>query len=377
MNVPASWFAADYAEARAKFRAAAERAGAAVETHINPNALQPDGGVLATDVARIGPAAGEAAGVLIVSSGTHGVEGFCGSGCQVGMLETGAFDLLPDGCALVPVHAINPYGFAWLRRVTEDNIDLNRNNLDHRGGHPANPKYARLHDWLTPRDWYGAGRKEADTAIAAYIDEHGLFAFQEAVSGGQYDFPDGLFYGGRSLSWSARTWRKIVEAHCRGAGRVAHLDFHTGLGDYGACEIIGVEGAGGAGAERARRWYGDEVKSPERNDSLSAVVTGSMENGFGSIAGEAEVTSVALEYGTRTLPEVLEALRADNWLHLYGDPESADGKAIKRQIRDAFYGDEPEWKRMIWETADRLVRQAAAGLAGQADYKTMTRMKIS
>ena len=76
------------------------------------------------------------------------------------------------------------------------------------------------------------------------------------------------------------------------------------------------------------------------------------------------MTSVALEYGTQSLPEVLEALRADNWLHLYGDPESDAGRAIKRQIRDAFYGDTAEWKRTIWETADRVARQAAAGLAG-------------
>ena len=235
--------------------------------------------------------------------------------------------------------------------MTEHNIDLNRNNLDHGAGHPANEKYAEIHALLTPRDWTGPGRERADAAIAAYIREHGMFAFQEAVSGGQYDFPDGLFFGGRALSWSAQTWQAIVDAHCRGARRVAHLDFHTGLGDHGACEIISVESADGAGAGRARRWYGDAVKSPERNDSLSAVVTGSMENGFDDIAQESEVTSVALEYGTQSLPEVLEALRADNWLHLYGDPASDAGRAIKRQIRDAFYGDTAKWKRMIWETA--------------------------
>ena len=114
----------------------------------------------------------------------------------------------------------------------------------------------------------------------------------------------------------------------------------------------------------AALWYGDDVRSPERNDSLSAVVTGSMENGFIGIAQESEVTTVALEYGTKPVFEVLDALRADNWLHLHGDPGSEEGRAIKRQIRDAFYSDEPEWKRMIWNKADRVVQQAAAGLAG-------------
>ncbi len=363
MTRPDSWFAADYAEARARFRAAARQAGATLSAHRNPHARQPDGGDLSADVARLGPPPGEAETVLIVSSGTHGVEGFCGSGCQVGMLETGAFERLPAGGALVLVHAINPYGFAWLRRVTEGNVDLNRNNLDHDAGHPANPRYAELHPWLAPRDWSGPERERAEAAIAAWVAEHGAFAFQAAVSGGQYDRPDGLFYGGTSLTWSAQTWRAIVDTHCRGAGRVAHLDFHTGLGEYGACEIIAVEGDGGPGLERARQWYGAAVASPERGESLSAVVTGSMENGFAGLGSGTEVTSVALEYGTKPIFEVLDALRADNWLHLHGDPASAQGRAIAQQMRAAFYGDTPEWKRMIWTVAERTVQQAAAGLA--------------
>ena len=41
MNQPESRFSADYAEARAKFRAAAERVGAATAAYRNPNARQP------------------------------------------------------------------------------------------------------------------------------------------------------------------------------------------------------------------------------------------------------------------------------------------------------------------------------------------------
>jgi len=362
MTHPESWFAADYAEARAKFLAAAKAAGATLTAHHNPNGQQPNGADLFTDVARLGPPPGEAEMIVLASSGTHGVEGFCGSGSQVGILETGVINRLPDGCALILVHAINPYGFAWLRRVTEDNIDLNRNNINHDAGHPANTKYAEVHAMLTPPVWEGPEKEKADKAIMDFIAERGLFAFQDAVSGGQYDHPDGLFFGGNAPSWSSRTWRALINDHCRGAARVAHMDFHTGLGDYGACEIISVEGNNVGGDDRARRWYGDEVKSPEKNESLSAVVTGSMENGFRDIADSAEVTAVALEYGTKPVPEVLEALRADNWLHLHGDIDSDLGKAIKKQIRDAFYGDTPEWKQMIWDTADKVLDQAAAGL---------------
>ncbi len=363
MTHPESWFAADYADARTKFLGSATAADATVTSYRHPHAQQPNGDDLFVDVARLGPLPREADLVVLASSGTHGVEGFCGSGCQVGMLETDVAARLPAGCALVLVHAINPYGFAWLRRVNEDNIDLNRNNIDHELGHPANPQYDEVHSWLAIAQWEGLEKQKADNAITSFIAGRGLFAFQTAVTGGQYDHPDGLFYGGRALSWSAQTWRAIINEHCRGAKKVAYLDFHTGLGDHGACEIISIEGINRGSDDRARRWYGNDVKSPERNESLSAMVTGSMENGFRDIAANTEVTAVALEYGTKPVLDVLDALRADNWLHLHGDIDSDLGKAIKKQIRDAFYGDTPEWKQMIWDTADKVLDQAAAGLS--------------
>jgi len=183
--------------------------------------------------------------------------------------------------------------------VNENNIDLNRNNIDHEFGHPANPQYDEVHSWLAIAQWEGLEKQKADHAIMSFIARRGLFAFQAAATGGQYDHADGLFFGGRTLSWSAQTWRTIINQHCRGAKKVAYLDFHTGLGDYGACEIISVEGINKGSDDRARQWYVNDVKSPEKNESLSAAVNGTMENGFRDIAASIEVTTVALNDGTK------------------------------------------------------------------------------
>jgi beta-lactamase class A len=60
---------------------------------------------------------------VVLTSATHGIEGFCGSGCQIDWLLEGGPTRLPDGVAALIVHAVNPFGFAWLRRVTEENVD--------------------------------------------------------------------------------------------------------------------------------------------------------------------------------------------------------------------------------------------------------------
>ncbi len=102
----------------------------------------PDGGDLSTDVAWIGPR--DAERVLVMISATHGVEGFCGSGAQIDWLNRGEAARLSTGFGALLVHAINPYGFAWLRRVTHENVDLNRNWIDFAAPPPENGDYETL-----------------------------------------------------------------------------------------------------------------------------------------------------------------------------------------------------------------------------------------
>ncbi len=81
-----------------------------------------------------------------------------------------------------------------------------------------------------------------------------------------------------------------------------------------------------------------------------------------ALAGR-QLTAIALEYGTLPMPEVRLALCADNWLHHHGELGSAKGKAIKQQIRAAFYPDTVAWKEQVWERAVETLRLANAGLA--------------
>ena len=73
---------------------------------------------------------------------------------------------------------------------------------------------------------------------------------------------------------------------------------------------------------------------------------------------------MALEVGVQRLPETLGAVRADAWLHAHGDPASPEGREIKRQVRDAFYGDADDWKGMVAGQSLLAVRQAIRGLTG-------------
>ncbi|MGH7004270.1 MAG: M14 family metallopeptidase, partial [Alphaproteobacteria bacterium] len=362
MAHPRDHFSSDYADARRRFTDAAKAAGLTIERHMNSKVKGPKGEELSTDVVRIGPK--EAENVIFVSSGTHGVEGFCGSGAQVGWLRNGVHKDLPKNTALVLIHAINPHGFAHERRVNEDNVDLNRNFRDHATKPPHNAPYAEIHQYLIPADWDGPAKKAADAAIAKYIADRGQRTFQAAVSTGQWEFPDGLFFGGKAPAWSNQLWRKLIREHAGKAKRIVHMDYHTGLGAYGDCELIfGPNKVKREDLARARAWWG-HVTSTADGESLSAAVQGVNPGAIAEEIPNAEITAIALEYGVVPVMDTLGALRADHWLYSRGggDIDSPLGRQIKKQIRNGFYGETDDWKERIYARGTEVLRQAMKGL---------------
>jgi hypothetical protein len=95
------------------------------------------------------------------------------------------------------------------------------------------------------------------------------------------------------------------------------------------------------------------------------VVVGVMTDAFPQELPDAEVTSIAIEYGTYTVPEVLGAVRADNWLHQRGDLKSALGKTIKADIKERFFPSGDKWREMVWSRAEQTIAWAVKGMHGQ------------
>ena len=186
---------------------------------------------------------------------------------------------------------------------------------------------------------------------------------QAAISGGQYSHPEGLFYGGRNPTWSQVTLRHVLQAHATRCKRLGWIDLHTGLGPSGDGERIFACRDDAAALARARGWWGDRITSIYDGSSNSALLTGLMWMAAYEEAPQAEYTGIALEYGTVPIMDVLNAVRADQWLENHPEVDEAKRRAIKQQVRDAFYTDTDAWKERILAQADEAARQALTGLA--------------
>jgi len=352
-------FAPDYHRARERFVQAARRAGAiqAVYPHPLPGL---NGEALAADLAWVGPP--DAGRVLLSLSGTHGVEGLYGSACQSGWLEGPGRRPLPPDTAVALVHAVNPWGFSWLRRVDADNIDVNRNAIDHTAPPPQNPDYHRVHDLLLPEVWDARTAERLKGELARLMAELGARRVTRAITGGQYDHPDGVFYGGAAPSWSCRTLQTLATERLTNARVLAVLDHHTGLGPEGHTEIICRHAAGSPALVRARAWWGADVTATALGESSSEVIDGNVRMALQRWCPQALVVAAALEVGTRPGDVVVQALVADNWLHRRGDPRSPMGDVVRAAVRDAFFVDTPAWRQRCFDRAMCLYADTLAGL---------------
>lgn len=365
MTTLSTHFSTRYAEARAKFLAAAGRQGLAVQSHVHPSQRGAEGEELAMDVVRLGPA--QAKSLLVVTSGMHGAEGFCGSGCQVALLhdEELLARVRRGGTGVLLVHAVNPYGFSHLRRVNEDSIDLNRNFLDFAAPLPVNEGYPGVHALVLPEQWPPTADNAA--AIERYIAAHGARAFQSAVSSGQSSHPDGLFYAGRAPAWSNTTLRGALRAHGEGCTQVAWIDIHTGLGPEGHGEKIFAGRNDPAELVRARACWGADVFSPFSGDSFSEVVRGSATSSVYNECPQALPISVGLEFGTQDFMAVMRAMRGDQWLTNHPEATEAQRCEIKQALREAFCVDTPEWRGMVSSQNRVAVLQALSALAAASN----------
>lgn len=216
------FFSPDYFTARDRFRTAVLAAGGQIES-ILLNAKGPASEDLTIDLGWFGCTTPRLAFVHI--SGLHGVEGFAGSAIQLQWLNEGLPDLGDDE-AIVIIHVMNPYGMAWLRRVNENNVDLNRNFLAADEQYSGAPElYTKLNAFLNPESpaTFDLFRLRA----AWYRLRYGS-AFTQAITAGQYDFPRGLFYGGTKHEQTTRRFQVYIHARLVAADRLAIIDVHTG-----------------------------------------------------------------------------------------------------------------------------------------------------
>ncbi len=341
------YFSPDFATAQQRFREAALAVGAALE-QLPLEARGPDGAPLAIDVAWLGTKRPRR--VLLHTSGLHGVEGFAGSAIQHQLLARRPTP--PEDAALVFLHVLNPYGMSWLRRFNENNVDLNRNFLatHERFGGVADA-YRQLNGFLNPQSPPAAFDLFLPRA-GGYVARYGFRRLKQAIAEGQYEYPQGLFFGGKTheptaVATAAWSQRRLGEAE-----RVFAIDIHTGLGRRGEDSLLTHYPPDSERVRRLSQRWGPRVHA-WNPDGVAYQIRGGFLEALERDLAPATVTTVCQEFGTYRPLHMLYALREENRLHHWGDPRKAEHPA-KQRIVEAFCPRDPTWRHKILQRGEAL-----------------------
>ena len=366
-------FCDSFESCRANFQAAARNlvpqpGGVNLETLEVPSGLPR--GNLPIDLLLI-PATGHATNLVIIASGIHGAEAYAGSTLQTRFLGEMLAKVDRNQTTFLLIHMINPYGAITGRRVTENNVDLNRNFSS--GGalyKNISPGYAAIQDFLNPKypAQYGFFNLTKFYGNAAqHMSANSIKTLRTAILKGQYEFPKGIYYGGQSLEPAARLLTRHIVKAFKGKNydRMLVVDLHTGYGEKGLMHVMPNPLVGSPlviertrlvmnatlGGYRLEDVVGDSDFYQTSGDFSSFIAETGMSTGMPSVP-------LLLEFGTLDSQKIFGSLQSlyrviqENRLHWHG-ADNLDSKAqIEHDFREMFLPSDSIWRNQVLSQFD-------------------------
>jgi hypothetical protein len=202
------------------------------EARLNKHALKSDEDLSIDWISA--EAQGKKEKMLIVTTAEHGIEGYVGTAILQLFIEEYLPNLDPRNTGILLVHTINPWGMKHRRRVNANNVDLNRSFVeDFAPLGSANPDYDLLYKLLTP----GKPLRAVDLQIASFVGQaiynlarYGMTRLREATLRGQFNHPEGIYYGGQSRQEETAVMMNLFEQAIAGYDQMLTIDLHTGYG---------------------------------------------------------------------------------------------------------------------------------------------------
>ena len=272
---------------------------------------------------------------------------------------------VPPRTTVILVHAVNPFGFAWCRRVDEQNVDLNRNFVDLDVGEEYTgrpPRYELVHKLMNP-----TGPSSMFSSVVPFriraglaIKRYGVQALSTAIASGQYAHPRAMFFGGVEPSRSTRFMQERFWLWTRGAGDVVHLDLHTGLGPYADYQLF-IEPPCLPHLLWFRKYF-DQHRVVSVGDRGVYAARGVMGAWLARHAEGCRYRFACAEFGTYQTIRVLAALRAENRAHHYAPSRSPVQMRAKRELVECFCPRNKYWRQKSVKRGVKVIEQALSAV---------------
>ena len=308
------------------------------------------------------PALKEQKNLIVLTTGVHGMEGYIGSVMLDVFFEEIYDGLNKDDTGVLVVANVNPYGMKYMRRYNENNVDLNRNFIMdwERFDLSSNKDYPKVQSFLEPVGkignafWHEVGfyLNLAKEAIFTGAD-----VISDALLTGQYESPQGVYYGGTGDEASTKYLKGVFNDCLEGEyENIVHIDIHSGYGPRYNMVIFNSVYETMTEAETKEAFGYDYVISHD-SESFYAT-TGDTTDYFYRLAEskntDKELFSTCFEFGTigDEFMDTILSLKYtvdENRNHWYPTGNNTSAEVVKENYYELFYPTEKEWREKTIE----------------------------
>ncbi|PJZ69418.1 hypothetical protein CH373_13645 [Leptospira perolatii] len=299
---------------------------------------------------------------VIITSGIHGVEGYAGSAFQRRWIEEYLLNedstfQLPNNVDFVILHGINSSGFRSFRRVNERNVDLNRNfalKRDKLHKKVKNRGYRKLQSFLNPPKPFSFYSFEYILFVLRFLGiviRFGAKYVLDAAVNGQYEFPLGIYFGGRKPEPVVRKLRKYFRKNLKDYKELLVLDFHTGYGAKNSLSLMQNSPPGSPEDKNLRKVFGDFGLLLNEGEEDFYRTTGDFTDFFGKLFGDKKkLYPITVEMGTFGNLKFWGAVKgsflmiSENRIRNFGSKSKSSAKRIETEFREMFYPQREEWR---------------------------------
>ena len=303
------------------------------------------------------PSVGEKKNLIVLTTGVHGMEGYIGSV----MLDVFFEEIYPtvdtENTGILVVANVNPYGMKYMRRYNENNVDLNRNFILDWNGFDlsSNKDYPEVKEFLQPEGEIGnAFWHEAEfyLDLAKEALTKGADKVSDALLTGQYEYPQGVYYGGNGDEISTAYLKGVFNDCLDGEyENIVHIDIHSGYGPRYNMVIFNSVYETMTEAETKEAFGYDYVISYD-SESFYAT-TGDTTDYFYRLAeskeSEKTLFSTCFEFGTigDSFMDSILSLKYtvdENRQHWYPTENKVASEIVSENYAELFYPTEKEWR---------------------------------
>jgi len=305
--------------------------------------------------------------LLILTSGVHGIEGYVGSAVQQMFLRELVKENSLDEMGLLIIHGINPYGFKYKRRVTENNVDLNRNSsVDKSLFEFENKGYNELNSFLNPKqkvNLMSFGNFFFQLNAVQKIIKYSMGSLRQAVLQGQYTIEKGIYFGGKELEPSIKAVTPLIQQTAENYNMVFNIDLHTGYGANGTLHLFpNPLKDKNKKATVENIFSGNHIDWGDSDDFYT--VTGDLLTYVGEIIPEKYYLNMAFEFGTMDTQTTMGSIKAlhnviiENQGVHHGYKSQKDEKKVKSRYLEGYYPSSESWRSKAINDARKILLQA-------------------